>query len=233
MSNAGECRSSRMAAERKPSAVELGTDLCRYRTDEHVFLRQQQALARHFAGASGPILDLGCGRGTMLQILKARGIDCYGVDAFGPALEVCRARRLEVVDSDVFSHLRGLQEDSIGGIFCSHLIEHLAPAEALTLLRESYRVIKPGGALVIVTPNPRDLRVLTDIFWLDLSHVRFYPAGLLGPILKEAGFSSAESYEDKHTRYSGALHRRIAGFIRRVCLWGYTNRGDVVAVGRK
>jgi 2-polyprenyl-3-methyl-5-hydroxy-6-metoxy-1,4-benzoquinol methylase len=233
MSAATECRSGGMKAEGRPGAVELRTDLCRFRVDESVFIRQLKALAVHFAGSSGPVVDLGCGRGTMLQILKSSGINCYGVDAFVPALEECRVRGLDVVESDVFQHLSALLDNSIGGIFCSHLIEHLASAEALTLLRESHRVIRPGGALVIITPNPKDLNVLTEVFWLDLTHVRFYPAALLGPLLREAGFRFAECYEDTHTRYSRIFHRRIGGFLRRLWLWGFTNRGDVVAVGRK
>jgi SAM-dependent methyltransferase len=219
--------------QQKLRTNELGIDLCRYRTDERIFIRQQKELAKYFMNAKKPVVDLGCGRGTMLELLKSSGVSSYGVDTFSPALEVCRRKGLQVAECDIFSHLEGLPECSVGGIFCSHVIEHLHPPEALRLLRESYRVLSPGGALVLVTPNPKNLLVLTEGFWLDLTHVRFYPARLLKLLLEEVGFNFAQSFEDKYTAYSTVLHRRLGGFLRHLWLWGFTNRGDVVAVGRK
>lgn len=217
----------------KPSFNELGIDLCRYRADEQLFRKQQMELAKYFADVPGPVVDLGCGRGTMLEVLSGNGIRAYGVDTFPPALEVCRQRGLKVIDSDIFSHLADTNDSSIGGIFCSHVIEHLHPPEALRLIRESHRVLRSGGALVLVTPNPKNLLMLTEVFWLDLTHVRFYPARLLDGILQQVGFASVSCFEDKHTAYGTKLHRRIAAFVRHLWLWGFTNRGDVVAVARK
>src|SRR5947207_454442 len=108
----------------KLSFNQLGIDLCRYRADEDLFRRQQTELAKYFKNAPGPIVDLGCGRGTMLEVLTSKAITNYGVDSFPPALEVCRDRGLQVVDSDIFSHLSELEESSVGGVFCSHVIEH-------------------------------------------------------------------------------------------------------------
>jgi len=217
----------------RPSFKELGIDLCRYRADEELFRRQQRELAKHFKDAPGAVVDLGCGRGTMLELLKASGIENYGVDSFPAALEICRSRGLKVVESDIFSHLAQLEDSSLGGLFCSHVIEHLHPPEALQLIRESYRVLRKGGTLVLVTPNPKNLLILTEVFWLDLTHVRFYPARLLDGILQDVGFTYVRCFEDKHTAYGRALHKRIGAFVRHLWLWGFTNRGDVVAVGRK
>src|SRR5215471_3542978 len=121
---------------------ELGIDLCRYRSDEQLFIRQQKDLARYFIGAPGPVVDLGCGHGTMLVLLKASGVSSYGVEAFPRAVDLCRGKGLSVRQADVFAHLAELNESSLGGIFCSHLIEHFHPPEALRLIRESYRVLK-------------------------------------------------------------------------------------------
>lgn len=219
--------------QEKPGFKGLGIDLCRYRTDEDVFRRQQRELSKHFEGSPGHVVDLGCGRGSMLELLASQGIETYGVDSYTPALDVCRERGLRVVESDIFSHLTELKDSSVGGVFCSHVIEHLHPPEALRLIRESYRILKSGGTLVLVTPNPKNLLVLTEGFWLDLTHVRFYPVRLLDGILRDVGFKSVNCFEDKHTAYGRALHRRIAALVRHLWLWGFTNRGDVVAVGRK
>ena len=211
---------------------ELGIDLCCWRADEKLFIRQQKALSKYFRNSPGPVVDLGCGWGTMLGILNSEGIINYGIDGFPSAVEVCRKRGLTATESDIFSHLATLGDSSLGGIFCSHVIEHLHPPQALRLIRESYRVLKSGGTLVLVTPNPQNLLVLTEVFWLDLTHVRFYPLRLLNRVLEEVGFSFVKCFEDKHTRY-GTPYRAIAGFLRRIWFWGLANRGDVVAVGRK
>jgi len=233
MAVSGRCILGNENAGEKPSFNDLGIDLCRYRADEQLFHKQQRELAKHFNKAPGPIVDLGCGRGTMLELLTANGVENYGVDGFPAAVQVCRERGLHVIESDIFSHLTQLKDDSIGGVFCSHVIEHLHPPEALQLIRESYRALKKGGTLVLVTPNPKNLLILTEVFWLDLTHVRFYPARLLQGILQDVGFGSVNCYEDKHTAYSRALHKRLGAFVRHMWLWGFTNRGDVVAVGRK
>lgn len=233
MAGVSKCISEADGGQQQLRGNELGVDLCRFRTDDGISIRQQRELAKYFGDAKGPVVDLGCGRGAMLEILRSGGVSSYGVDTFSPALEACRRKGLQVVEADIFSHLEELPECSVGGIFCAHVIEHLHPPEALRLLRESHRVLSPGGVLVLVTPNPRNLQVLSEGFWLDLTHVRFYPARLLKPLLDDAGFSFAQSFEDRYTAYSMSLHRRIAGFLRHVWLWGYTNRGDVVAVGRK
>lgn len=229
----GRCAVGTEQMSANPSFKELGVDLCRYRADEQLFHRQQVELAKYFANAPGPVVDLGCGRGTMLEVFGANGITSYGVDSFPPALEVCKERSLKVVDSDIFSHLAATNDSSIGGIFCSHVIEHLHPPDALKLIQESYRVLRSGGTLVLVTPNPKNLHVLTEVFWMDLTHVRFYPARLLDGILQQVGFGFVNCFEDKHTAYGRALHRRLGAFVRHLWLWGFTNRGDVVAVGRK
>lgn len=217
----------------RSSFNELGIDLCRYRADEVLFRKQQTELAKYFKDAPGPVVDLGCGRGTMLQLLTANGVQNYGVDSFPAALKACRERGLKVVDRDIFSHLADMEDSSLGGIFCSHVIEHLHPPEALQLIRESYRVLRSGGSLVVVTPNPRNLLILTEVFWLDLTHVRFYPARLLQGILQQVGFRAVNCFEDKHTAYGRTLYKRIGAFVRHLWLWGFTNRGDVVAVGQK
>jgi SAM-dependent methyltransferase len=148
-------------------------------------------------------------------------------------LQACRARGVKAIESDIFAHLDGLQDACLGGIFCSHLLEHLVPNDALRLLRECYRVLRPSGSLVLVTPNSLDLRVIMQTFWLDLTHVRLYPGALLQPLLKEIGFAFAEYYDDKYTRYGGRWQQRILDFARRCWLWGLANRGDLIVAARK
>jgi len=218
--------------QRGPDSISLGIDPCRFRPDDKLF-KQQKKFVKYFLGAPGPILDLGCGRGVLLELLHRERVDSYGVDTFGPGIEACREKGLTIVDCDLFAHLKSLPDSSLGGIFCSHVVEHLTPAQAIVFLRESARVLRPGGTLVLVTPNSKDLLVVTEGFWLDLTHVRLYPARLLGMLLEQVGFHFVQTLEDKDTRYSDVPYKRIGGFIRRLWFWGLVSRGDVIAVARR
>ena len=217
---------------KKSETIDLGIDLCRFRSD-HELLAQQKKFVRYFLNSPGPVVDLGCGRGVMLELLRLNNIKSYGVDAFGPGVEVCRQKGLNIVEEDLFVHLKRLPASSLGGIFCSHVIEHLQPASAMILLREAVRVLLPRGTLVIVTPNSKDLMVAMEGFWLDLTHIRFYPARLLSVLLEQVGFHSIEIREDSNSRHGQVLYKRIGVFIRRLWFWGLINRGDVMAIARK
>jgi len=109
---------------------DLDIDLCGFRDDKRI-AEQQAKYVRYFIRAPGPVVDLGCGRGIMLRLLKDAGVECYGVDRFCKALEVCRSRGLEVVDDEVREHLEHLPCESVGGIVCSHLVEHFPPADVV------------------------------------------------------------------------------------------------------
>ena len=212
--------------------ADLGFNLCQFRRDDEVKSQQRKYVAL-FAAAPGPVLDIGCGRGIMLELLKLGGIEAYGLDTFPAAIDECERKGLSAIHAELFSHLAQLADSSLGGVFCSHVIEHLVPADAIVLLREVHRVLRPGGKLILLTPNCRDLMVALDGFWLDLSHVRFYPARLLQSILTQLGFRTVALSEDKDTRYGRTFYRRAAAMIRKLWFWGLMNRGDVVAVATK
>ncbi len=137
--------------------------------------------------AQGPVLDLGTGRGYFLEALGARGIEGLGVDIREESAVEARRLGLKVIVQDAFMFLA--DNRGFGGIFVSHLIEHLDPERAQELLRAAHEAMQPGGMIVIVTPNPRDWMVLSDIFWLDPTHVRPYPIQLVTAMLESAGFT--------------------------------------------
>ena len=65
----------------------------------------------------------------------------------------------------------------------------------MELIALCYERLEPGGTLVIVTPNPADLKVITHYFWMDLTHVRPYPGVLLEEMLQHVGFSIHASHD--------------------------------------
>ena len=119
-----------------------------------------------------PVLDLGCGRGESLALLRAQGIAGRGVDSSARMVDLCSERGLEAVVGDLFGHLASLPEGELGAIVSFHVIEHLPPESLDRLVRLAYRALRPGGALILETPNPLSLVVAARNFWLDPTHRR-------------------------------------------------------------
>lgn len=152
--------------------------------------RDQRRFLAYFSGATSA-LDLGCGDGMFMELLRERGIHATGVDLSQSAVDRCRRRGLtDVLCEDALVYLRST-ERQFDGIFAAHLIEHLAPNVAVEFLRLCRERLLPGGRLVLLTPNPADLSVISEVFWLDLTHVRPYPLQLLEVMLRQAGFRVA------------------------------------------
>jgi SAM-dependent methyltransferase len=119
-----------------------------------------------------PIVDLGCGRGEWLELLSAEGLTARGADANVAAVEDGRARGLDVAEADAIAHLRSLPDASCGAVTAFHLVEHLPFAAIVALVDEIVRVLRPGGVMVLETPNPTNLLVGAASFYIDPTHGR-------------------------------------------------------------
>ncbi len=118
------------------------------------------------AGVSGrEILDIGCGRGEWLEIMKDKGLVARGVDLNHVLVQDCAQRGFSVEKMDALTYLRSLPDRSLGAITSFHLIEHLDLDTRIALFDESVRVLKPGGVALFETPNPRNLLVGSCNFW--------------------------------------------------------------------
>lgn len=124
-------------------------------------------------------LDLGCGRGEWLELLEASGFVPHGIDLDEGMLAGCRQRGFSVERQDAAEAFTPLADESLVVVSGFHLAEHL-PLEALqTLMAEAFRVLKPGGLLILETPNPENILVSTSGFFLDPTHQRPIPLHLL------------------------------------------------------
>jgi O-antigen chain-terminating methyltransferase len=119
---------------------------------------------------SAPLLDLGCGRGEWLELLRIHDLEAYGVDTNDRFVKENRERGLDVRLEDALEHLRGLRESSLAGVSAFHLIEHLEVETLLDLVDETLRVLRPGGLLLFETPNPTNLDVGASTFHIDPTH---------------------------------------------------------------
>jgi SAM-dependent methyltransferase len=136
------------------------------------------------------VLDIGCGRGEFLSLLRDEGISAYGVDSDESMVGAGREAGVEVVLDDAFSHLRGLEAGAVDGIFCSQVAEHLETPQLLALLELSKRALAPGGVIVMETPNPESLSILSRFFYTDLTHVRPIHPDALRWAMEAVGFES-------------------------------------------
>ncbi|MBN1516271.1 class I SAM-dependent methyltransferase [Candidatus Sumerlaeota bacterium] len=182
-----------------------------------------------------PVLDLGCGRGLFLSLLEENGIAGYGVDASAEALAEYHGA-CETVQSEILAYLeRAESAGRFGGVFCSHVIEHLAPPEFERLTRLIARALVPGGVAIFITPNPVNLHVLSDSFWLDMSHVRPYPEPLIVRICQENGLTDrVDGGWDLDTAPRQPVYKWPLHIARRILLGrAYYQGEDAFAVMRK
>jgi O-antigen chain-terminating methyltransferase len=144
------------------------------------------------AGALGPILDVGCGRGELLQELKQAGVEAYGIDSNELCVKACQERDLSVLGVDARAHLESVKESSLGAVTAIHVVEHLAIEELVRFVDLCIRAIRPGGKLIFETPNPENLMVASLSFYLDPTHQRPLPPDLLKFILASRGIVDIE-----------------------------------------
>jgi O-antigen chain-terminating methyltransferase len=123
------------------------------------------------AGASGrPVLDIGCGRGEWLELLKENNLEAEGLDLNKAMVSHCKSRRLKVRLGDALEHLHSSRANSKGAVTGFHIIEHLSFEVLMELFRETRRVLKPGGVAIFESPNCKNLIVGASTFHIDPTH---------------------------------------------------------------
>lgn len=133
-------------------------------------------------------LDLGCGRGEWLEVMAAAGLSARGVDLDEGMLAVARDKGLAVEKVDALSALRAVPDGTLAVVSAFHLIEHLAFDIVLEILSEARRALRPGGILILETPNPENPLVGLLNFHLDPTHIRPLPPALTSFAAEHAGF---------------------------------------------
>jgi SAM-dependent methyltransferase len=156
--------------------------------------RAREALSHYLQFfPEGPVLELACGRGEFLDVLRAAGIPAHGVDLDEGMVQRAVERGHDVVLGDAVSYLEQVEEQSLGGVFCAHFLEHLQPADVDRTYRAAARALRPGGRFVAAVPSAASLSVLGYDFWRDPTHVRFYDPMLLAFFAGQAGLSVLDS----------------------------------------
>lgn len=141
---------------------------------------------------SFPILDIGCGRGEWLELLKDAGLYTIGLDLNRTMIKICKDRGFNVIQDEALSYLTSLSGDSVGAVTGFHLIEHYGFEFLIKLLEEILRVLKPGGLVILETPNPSNVLVGSCNFYLDPTHNKPLPSSLIKLVLESRGFNKVK-----------------------------------------
>ncbi len=152
---------------------------------------KQRGYVEDFRGAA-PVVDLGCGRGEFLVLLREAGLEAKGVDVDADMVAYARGEGLEVEHTGAVEYLEGLADGSLGGIFAAQLLEHLPASTVVRLLELSTAKLRTGGLLVAETINPLSPLALRNYF-ADLTHAQPLVPETLELLARQAGFASVET----------------------------------------
>jgi 2-polyprenyl-3-methyl-5-hydroxy-6-metoxy-1,4-benzoquinol methylase len=196
----------------------------RFRGTEEEIKERQRPYVACYRGAVN-ILDIGCGRGEFLELLRDAGIPAKGVDADLDMVLACREKALDIAHDDALHFLENSPDACFGGVFAAQVIEHLEPRRMMELIRMCHRKLRAGGTIVLETINPQCAAGM-NAFYLDPSHVR--------PVHPEMLRFFLESIDFVETRIRYSLGTRDGPDVSAMTdEWRRTNCGDYAAIARK
>jgi O-antigen chain-terminating methyltransferase len=156
------------------------------------YVRERQRFYVPYFKDCREVLDIGCGRGEFLEVMKEAGVAARGIDLCEEAVALCRAKGLDAEVADLFVYLDGLADSSLEGIFSAQVVEHLPPERLNEFIRLAAAKLRHGGLLAVETPNPECLAIFATHFYLDPTHTRPIPPRLLAFYMLEAGLGGIE-----------------------------------------
>lgn len=139
-----------------------------------------------------PVLDVGCGRGEFLEACRKESIDARGFDINERSVADLQRRGLAATLAGVPECFEGIKHGSIGSVLAMHVVEHLPVEHLFAFFAQSARVLRPGGLLMIETPNAESMVVSASDFWRDPTHLAPRHPAALTLLAREHGFSIEE-----------------------------------------
>ena len=214
-------------------AFDYETFEARFRPEESV--REHQQSYVELLSGQKRVVDLGCGRGELVQMLEAKGVSAYGVEIEPDFIALLEEKGIEVVAKDAVAHLAELEPGAVDGVVASHLVEHLPASAVTSLVQLAAEKLADGGILIVETPNPESLVAGSINFHRDLTHVRPIHPDTLAFLCESAGFNVEVrrlSPVPEDDRLRGTGDGRLDGIVEQLndLLYGYQ---DYAVVGRK
>lgn len=138
-------------------------------------------------------VDIGCGRGEWLDLIKEISINIKGIDQID-YLDSKLNKKVLFEKINFKDFFKKTADETFNVISAFHFIEHISFEEQLFFLKESFRTLKPGGLLLLETPNIENINVVTNSFHLDPSHTKPINKYLLNHMLEYTGFNWCSSF---------------------------------------
>ena len=162
-----------------------------FRGSEHDIRERVSSYVPLFEGA-GDVLDVGCGRGEFLDLLRERGIGARGIDLNDEMAAVCRERGLDATTGDALSYLLAQPDGSLGGLFAAQVVEHLEPDYLMRFLEAAYHKMRPGSKIVLETINPACWFAFFSSYIRDITHEQPLHPDTLQYLLRASGFQKVD-----------------------------------------
>lgn len=163
----------------------------KFRGSEADIRARQLAYVETFRGASG-VLDLGCGRGELLALLKEHAVAARGLDINHEMVETCLAQGLEAQEGDAIAYLESLPDGSLGGLIALQVVEHFAPAYLVRFLDIAFHKLRPGARIVLETLNPSCWVAFFEAYIRDITHAWPLHPETLKYLVVASGFQRVE-----------------------------------------
>ena len=144
-----------------------------------------------FAGASH-VLDIGCGRGELLDLFRGAGIGARGIDTNESMVQECRERGLTADRDDAVAYLQRLPDESLDGVIAIQVVEHLEPAYLTRLIDLAFHKLKPSSPLVLETLNPACWVAFFESYLRDVTHRWPLHPDTLQYLVQASGFSTVK-----------------------------------------
>jgi O-antigen chain-terminating methyltransferase len=195
---AGESHAQRSATAATPGGASSRLNAYKYVGFEREFRGAPEAIQARLAAyapcfeGARDVLDIGCGRGEFLELLRARGISARGLELNHEMAEVSRARGLDVTEGDAVGYLESLPDGSLGGLFAAQVVEHLEPDYLMRFLELAYHRLRPGSKIVLETINVDSWSAFFGPYLKDITHVRPLPSDTLLYLLRASGFQRVD-----------------------------------------
>jgi O-antigen chain-terminating methyltransferase len=184
----------------------------RFRGTEEYVRTGQRFYLPYFQNCNS-VLDVGCGRGEFLEVMREADIPARGIDLDSASVEMCRGKGLQADVSDLFVELASDAGAQYDGIFAGQIVEHLPSEQLHQMVKLCAARLKSGGVLVIETPNPECLAIFATHFYIDPTHTRPVPPALCLFISKNRvwAISKCNAGFRQPTRYrKSTLYPRIS-----------------------
>ncbi|XOB61322.1 class I SAM-dependent methyltransferase [Campylobacterota bacterium DY0563] len=141
------------------------------------------------------LLDIACGRGEFLELLKDNGIDSKGIDLNNKMIQESLKYNLDVTYAEALAYLKSQKEETFKVITSFHFVEHISFEQLLELFEYSYKVLKKGGVIIFETPNPENIHVGSCSFYTDPTHKNPIPPTLLQFVAEFKKFNNVQIHK--------------------------------------